>query len=459
MPTLPTDRLADRVAAKRADARIPGIAAAIVRDGGIAWFAGEGRADLDRDDPPTEGSLGRVASVTKTFTATAILQLRDRGLLALDDPLTAHLPEFAAVQERGGRRSDVTIRRLLTHRSGLVTESPPTHWDGPAGPEFPSRDAILAALPQTAVVIPADSAFKYSNLAFALLGEVVARLGGRPYPEHVRAEIFEPLGMLSSSFEPGRTVRARAMTGYSPTPHADRATPAPTTSLHGLTSAGQLWTSVGDLARWVAFQVRGDGLVADGGPRILSAASHEDSFRPLYVEPDLSMAQCLAWRVNRVGTHAFHNHGGSVHGFNTSVSFHRPSRTGAIVLMNLWPTTSAAELAFDLLDVAIGGPGARTWPAADDEPPAPVPESVRPFLGRFRAEPGVDVEVAWRDGALRFLAPPGAFPLHVPGELARLPGRDGAFRVLTGRGAGEEIAFDDAANAFELGGFRYERSR
>ncbi len=396
--------------------------------------------------------------MTKTFTATAVLQLRDRGLLSLDDPLERHLPEFTAVRETGGRRADVTLRRLLTHRSGLVTESPPTRWDGTHGPDFPTTEAILAALPETAVVIAADSAPKYSNLAFALLGEVVRRLDGRPYAAYVRDEVFEPLGMTDSTFEPDDRQRALAMTGYSPADHEDRPVPAPTASLRGLTSAGQLYTNVRDLAEWVAFQVRGDGCTREGR-RILSVESHAESMVPLYVDQDLATGQCLAWRLNRVGEHVFHNHGGSVHGFNTSVSFHRPSRTGAIVLTSIWPTTAAADLAFELLDAAIGGPAARTWPVLPTAPAAPVPDVFRPFLGRFRAEPGILMDVEWRDGALSFTSPPGASPLHTPAVLAPIDGRDAAFLVRTGRGAGEEIVFDQAAESFVIGGFHYRRAR
>jgi CubicO group peptidase (beta-lactamase class C family) len=456
MTALPSDRLHELVALKRAEAGLPGFAAGIVADGGLAWFSGQGRANLARDDAPVERSLGRVASVTKTFTATAILQLVDRGLVSLEDPLERHVPEFSAVQECGGRRADVTLRRLLTHRSGLVTESPPTRWDGPAGPEFPTPADLLAALPRTAVVIPADSAFKYSNLAFALLGEVVARVGGRPYATHVQEAIFDPLGMADSCFEPDAARAALAMTGYSPGWLTDVPTPAPNASLRGITSAGQLWTNVADLARWVAFQVRGDSRTADGRT-ILSAASHEESFRPLYVEADLNQAQCLAWRLNRVGEQRFHNHGGSVHGFNTSVSFHRPSRIGAIVLTNLWPTTAAAELCWALLEAAIGVPTTRAWSTGDAAPPAPAPDALRPFLGRFRAEPGVLVDVVWRDGALRFHVDPGRYALHAPATLQPIAGRDGAFHVRDGRAAGEEFQFEPDATAFELGGFRYER--
>ena len=458
MIRLPTDRLEELVAAKRHDAGLPGVAAGIVTNGALARFSGQGRADLQHPEPPTERSLGRVASVTKTFTATAVLQMRDRGLLSLDDPVERHLPEFAAVRETGGRRADVTIRRLLTHRSGLLTESPPTHWDGPDGPDFPTLDAILAALAETAVVIPADSASKYSNLAFALLGEVVARLSGRSYAEHVQAEIFDPLGMTDSTFEPDERRRALAMTGYAPGDYEDRPLPAPTASLRGLTAAGQLYANVRDLAKWVAFQLRGDGRTPDGR-RILSEAAHEASFQPLYVDPDFISGQCLAWRVTRVGEHVFHNHGGSVHGFNTSVGFHRPSRVGVIVLMNLWPTTAAVELALDLLDTAIGGPTARSWGRPDAAPPEPAPDALRPFLGRYRAEPGILSELVWRDGALRFETTTGKYGLISPAVVSPIAGREGAFRFETGRAAGEEIAFDPGAETFSIGGFVYRRAR
>lgn len=457
MTALPSDRLHGLVALKRAQAGLPAVVAGIVAEEALAWFSGQGRADLDGATAPTERSLGRVASVTKTFTATAVLQLVDRGLVSLDDPLERHVPEFAAVEERGGRRADVTLRRLLTHRSGLVTESPPTRWDGPGGPDFPTGADILAALPETAVVIPADSAFKYSNLAFALLGEVVARRAGRPCEEHVQAEILDPLGMTDSCYEPDAARAALAMTGYSPGWLSDRPTPAPRTSLRGLSSAGQLWTNVADLARWVAFQLRGDGRTREGRV-VLSEATLEESFRPLSVEPDLNQAQCLAWRLNRVGDHLFHNHGGSVHGFNTSVSFHRPSRVGAIVIASLWPTTAAAELCWALLETAIGGPAARAWPREDAPPPTPLPDALRPFTGRFRAEPGLLVDIVWRDGSLAFHVDPGRYSLHAPGLLEPIPGREGAFRVRGGRGAGEEVAFDRAAASFDLGGFHYLRT-
>ena len=447
---LMTDRLEALAAQRRRDLGVPGLAVGIVVDGDLAWFAGLGWADVDRSVPPTPRSLARVASVTKTFTATAILQIRDRGLLRLDDPLERHLPEFAVVREDGGRRSDVTIRAILTHRSGLVTESPPTRWDTPS---FPTMAEIIAALPDTAVAVAAESEWKYSNLGFGLLGEVVARLGGRPYVEHVRAEIFEPLGMGDSAFQLDDAGRALAMTGYLPGEHEDRPRPAPVASLLGLTAAGQLHSNVADLARWIAFQTGAH----PAGDRVLTRATLAESHEVRYVQPDWTMGQTVAWRIVRRGERLIHNHGGSVHGFNSNVAFHLPTRTGAIVLANLWPSLIASQLAADLLEIVVDGAHPRAAAAGS---PSAAPAGLRPLLGRYRAEPGIDADIEWRDGALRLLAPAGSFPLHAPVELVPVAGRERVFRLAHGRGAGEIAAFTqdgDGRPGFELGGFAYRR--
>ena len=115
--------------------RLPGMALGIVRDQELAWFDGFGAADLDSGRKPTEDTIARVASVTKTFTATAIMQLRDEGRLELEDPLARHIPEFASARAVHGDIEGVTLRRLLTHRSGLVTESPDPRLERPRLPQ------------------------------------------------------------------------------------------------------------------------------------------------------------------------------------------------------------------------------------------------------------------------------------------------------------------------------------
>ncbi len=191
-------KLQRRIAQIVAQERPPGLAIGIVRDQELVWQQGFGLADIASGRPVDQHTLFLVASISKTFTATAIMQLRDERKLRLDDPIVRFIPEFSAVPNLFGSIEDVTLLRLLTHRSGLVGESPTAHW---STTRFPTREEVLATIPKLQIAIEPDSAFKYSNLGFALLGEVIARVSGRSFTEYVRSEILTPLGMDSSAFE------------------------------------------------------------------------------------------------------------------------------------------------------------------------------------------------------------------------------------------------------------------
>lgn len=435
-----------------AEQSLPGLAVGLVRDDELAWFAGFGRADLDRDAAPTVNSLARVASVTKTFTATAILQLRDAGHLSLDDPLVEHIPEFASAQVADGTLEGVTLRRLLTHRSGLVTESPVDGW---SALRFPTRDEILAALPQTEIVIPADSAWKYSNLGYGLLGEVIGRISGVPYEQYVQENLLDPLGMTGATFDLDDESRSMLMTGHNPARYQARPEPAAYAHLQGISAAGQLQASVADLARWVSFQFRGDG-GARAGAQVLDGRSLNEMHRPQYIEDDWSAGQCLGWRATRIGDHVYHNHGGGIHGFSTQVWFHRPSRTGAIVLLNSWPPPGGFDLVQQILERVLAEE------AATDAAPidmSPVPPSYAGLLGSYLADPGQWVDIVWRDGALRLEVTSGqASALHAPAQLQPTDA-EGVFRVQGGRAAGERVQFvsGEGGPRYRLGAFEFRR--
>jgi CubicO group peptidase (beta-lactamase class C family) len=448
--------------------RLPGIALGIVRDDELAWFGGFGRADLDEDAAPTADSLARVASVTKTFTATAIVQLRDEGKLNLDDPLVKHIPEFSAVQIRAGSLEAVTLRRMLTHRAGLATEAP---LDGWGALRFPTRDEILAALPETEVVIPQDSAWKYSNLAYGLLGEVIQRLSGQSYEAYIQSHLFDPLAISSATFDLDDVAKvgasygdtalrqSRLMTGYNPTPYQDRPEPAAYAHLQGIAAAGQLHASVADLAKWVSFQFR----TADGpraGAQVLDGSSLTEMHRPQYIEADWSAGQCLGWRATRVGERVYHNHGGGIHGFGTQVIFNIPRRTGAILFINMWPPHGGLNLAQEVLELILSADEARVVVGELSEFTS-VPEAYRRLLGTYCAAPGIWVNIEWRAGALRLAPPEGKdYSLHAPAELVPTD-NEREFRVCGGRGAGEKAVFRMDAESqmlsYELGAFEFRK--
>ena len=436
--------------------RDAGLAAAIIVDGEIAWFKGIGRADLEAGRPPDRLTTSRVASITKTFTATAIMKLRDAGMLELEDPLVLHIPEFAAARALAGTLEGVTIKRLLTHHSGLSTEPPLPTW---AKPEFPGMDRIIDAISDAEVVIPQDSRWKYSNFAFGLLGEVVHRLTGKSYAEYVGSEIIRPLGLDYTTFEIDEVGPGRMATGYVPAvPPGSGLRNAPYAHLEGLTSAGQLHSNVHDLARWVGFHT-----AAIDSP-VLGRKSLDEMHRPVYISPDWSWGQALAWRAHRRGDRVYQEHGGGIHGYSSQVVFNKPARMGAITLANVWPPAPRDSVAMALLDAAIDAAGDRGSGQKPESPGPELPQEIDKFTGAYFAEPYVAVDLTRQGNALR-LEPGSAdtMNLHAPCDLA--VGRAGGgleIRVVNGRGAGEVLDFqfgpDGTVTGFLLGGFMYEKT-
>lgn len=465
--TTPSDALAipddldERVETARAAFDLPAIAVAITDERGeIVRFAGAGSvAAGDLPKPPTPRTAWRVASITKPFTATSIFRLRDAGLLDLDDQLAVHLPEFAAARPFGGPVADVTLRRILLHQSGMQTESPLPSWS--AG-RFPSLEEILAAFPDTDVAIAPGGRFKYSNLAYGLLGEVVARRSGIPYVEYLRANVLGPLDMPDSRFDPATPDPAAALADSWVTsrPHGGPHRPAPYAGLNGIASAGQLITTAADLGRWIAAQFPGGP-----APHVLSDATLVEMQAATAVSSGPATCRTLGWELTTDLGGPVHGHGGGVFGFSSYLAFHVPARTGVIVLANLWPSRGAApQVAAELFADLLGGPR-RPAPAAPAEPPpstTPVPDEGRPFLGAWFAEPGFPVRIEWRTGGLHLLAADsGEYALHAPTRLG-IEGTD-RLRALDGRPAGELLKFGDRApdgtwSRFEVGGFVYERT-
>jgi D-alanyl-D-alanine carboxypeptidase len=244
------DLLEAWIEAQRVAHQLPGMSLGIVHDQALVWSGGFGWAVVERREPATADTLYRVGSITKLFTATALLILRDEGELHLDDPLTAHLPWFQ--MKAAADAGTITIRHLLTHTSGLPREGAfPYFTDS----RFPSLDELRARLPMQERPLPVETRWKYSNLGATLAGEVVTAVAGEPYVDFVRRRILAPLGMtatLVATPEPGHP---RLATGY-----ARRllgSAPAPFNDLRGLTAAGNMTTSVADLARFAMLQLRG----------------------------------------------------------------------------------------------------------------------------------------------------------------------------------------------------------
>jgi CubicO group peptidase (beta-lactamase class C family) len=374
--------------------RLPGVAAGVVHRDALAWSSGVGFADVGAGRAPDTATLYRVASITKTFTGTAIMQLRDEGRLHLDDPAMAHLPELRGAESPFGPIETVTVRRMLSHESGLQGDPPGTDWSGPAYEADPA--ASLARASEIGARVPPSTQQKYSNLAYQLLGEIVTRVSGIPYAEYLQARILDPLGLSSTGFDPvPDALGSRRAVGYAARGFSDElreSVAAPTTQ-----AEGGLWSCVADMARWLSFQ-----LGAPAAPQVLEAATLAEMHRPRYLADDtFSEAFGIAWYTVRRGDVSWVQHSGGLHGFITNVCFDPKEGVGAIALVNgLGP---AHELAMELAALA------RDAVRADPDPiaaPVPLPAGWDGLLGLYADPDYMSVlRLEWRDGRLTFVDP------------------------------------------------------
>jgi CubicO group peptidase (beta-lactamase class C family) len=399
--TSPVTAVADRLEAKAAsfvkENRLPGAAVGVVHGDELVWSAGVGFADVASRRASDASTLYRIASITKTLTGAAIMQLRDQGRLHLDDPIVEHTPELRNAHSPFGPIETVTIRRMLSHESGLMSEPPGTDWAVPTYEGVVERN--LARPEEIGAKVAPNTQWKYSNLAYQLLGEVVTRASGEPYVERLRAAILEPLRMASTAFEPlPEELLARRATGYSARWFTDELDVA--LVMPPVWAEGGLWSSVEDLARWLSFQFRTDAGPGVGA-QILSGSTLKEMHTPRYlVDEAWTEAWCVAWYAMRREDVVWVQHSGGLPGFSTNLCFDPKERVGAIALFN--GIGYAEKLTMDLAGIART---AVREAAPVIEPPAAMPEPYRSILGIYISpQSGELIRLEWRDAKLMFVS-------------------------------------------------------
>jgi CubicO group peptidase (beta-lactamase class C family) len=422
-----SEQLDPRARRAQSEWRLPSLSACVFRDGEVVWECVLGLADVERQEAATPEHAYRVGSITKTFTAVAVLQLREAGLVDLDAALRSYVPEVPV---------GPTVRHALSHLSGLQREPPGEIWETM---KPPSREELLAGLEDAELVLRPGERWHYSNLAVALLGEVVTRAGGGSYEAYLRERILEPLGLTRTQLRPD----GPCATPYFVEPYADRVRPEPDLELTETTSAaGWLWSTPRDLARWADF-------LATGDERVL--AKHVlDEMARVQTMADVE-AWTLGWGLGlelyRSGDRVLAGHGGAMPGFLAAVCVQRAERTGAAVLTNTsagaLPETLAVELACTALDELDRTPPA--W-----QPQQDVPEDVEPLLGRWWSE-GDEIVFVWAAGRLRAdVDAPGGPTWNTRSFLER--DGDGRWRVVEGHELGEllRVVRDDEGAVTKL---------
>ena len=302
---------------------LPGIAVGVVADQELVWATGFGFADVRNRKPMTPDTRFRMASHSKLFTATAIMQLREQGKLRLDDPVSKYLPWFK-VKPANDDDGPITIEQLLTHSSGLPREAG-AHW---TTLEFPTEDEIRRAIGDRQAAFAPQTRWKYSNLAYTIAGMVVEQVSGQSWADYVQRNIFSPLGMTASSVD--KNVDGLAVAYNRRMPDGTREL-LPFTDARGMASATGITSTVTDMAKFVSAQFRKGPA---GGNRILSTGSLREMHRVRSLDNDWTSGTGIGFGVSRVAGKTYIGHGGGYPGYTTQTLIDLESKVGVIVLTN-----------------------------------------------------------------------------------------------------------------------------
>ena len=409
MTTL-TAKLEETVREYMARSHVAGLALALVKDGELVAAEGFGVANIDTGEKIAPDTRFSIMSVTKTITSTAVMQLRDRGLLGLDEPVNKYIAP-ARITNEWEAESPVTMRQLLTHTGGL-----------PVGPylsteklplaEFVNRFARTVYRPGTDMI--------YANWGFDAAGVLISNLSGHPVDDFLRESIFEPLGMTASALALPDDRAPRAWGHYYSAldgrlrrgPPFDWPTIPPT-------PAGGVWSNVLDLSKFLVAHLTGGG-------GILSATSIAEMHRVHARQGNCDSGQGIGFRVTRVnGRHTF-LHGGD-DGFTAFLAGQPEANVGVAMLMNTGGMQAARSVIGNSALAALAPPERRTFAAA-----APVTPGL--YKSTFW-----EIEVEAREDTLT--AVPGFVLAEEPAASA-LHSSGGGVEAEGGMFHGFELAFE-----------------
>ncbi|HEX7264944.1 MAG TPA: serine hydrolase domain-containing protein [Candidatus Dormibacteraeota bacterium] len=332
-----------------------GLALGVVRDGRLEFFHAHGLADIAAHRPVTEDTVFRIASITKTFTAIAVMQLWEQGLLDLDAPANHYLRAYKLVSAKAGFRP-ATARQLLTHTAGIREVLHPSGLlrmqdlgeTVRAGRPVPS----LAEYYRGGLRIDAEpgTRFTYTNHGFATLGQIVEDISGQSLDRYMRERIFEPLGMANTDLVRSDRVESQLAKGYN---RRDGARPVPDYNLIPV-GAGGIYSTSKDMARYMAALLGGG---ANEHGRVLKPATVATMFQPHY-QPDPRLAGIgLGFFRTNLGGHRTVEHDGLLPGFDSQIFLAPNDGIGVMAFANgpghglHWLTPEVAGVMRHLLGV------------------------------------------------------------------------------------------------------------
>ena len=332
-----------------------GLAVGVVRNGSLEFFRGHGVADITSNTPITEETVFRVGSITKTFTAIAVMQLWEQGRLDLDAPVSDYLRAYRLIPAKASF-GPATVRHLLTHTAGIPEL---LHPSGLLRPLFGETVRAGQPVPSLAeyyrgglrVVAEPGTRYRYTSHGFATLGQIIEDVSGQPLDRYLREHIFEPLGMSGTSLILSELARSRLATGY----HLGAGGAKAVTDYEVVTAgAASACSTTKDMARYVA-ALLGGGANEHGS--VLKPATLATMFEPHYQPDPRIPGMGLAFLRGTVGGHPVVEHQGVVPGFNSQIFLAPGDGVGVIAFTNgarqalVWLPAETAGLLGHLLGV------------------------------------------------------------------------------------------------------------
>jgi CubicO group peptidase (beta-lactamase class C family)/D-alanyl-D-alanine dipeptidase len=365
---------------------IPSISIAVVDDQRVVFSASVGYADAKTKTPATPDTPYRVGSVSKPFTALLLMIFVELGLIDLDTPVQKYLPEFQPINKTGKK---ITLRQMLSHRSGVVRE-------GPVGNSFDETQPTLAdtvkSLNKTELLFEPGSTTAYSNMALATVGYVLERTQKEEFAKLMQRKLLDPIGMKDSNFILTPDLRKRLPKAAMWTYHG-REFPAPVWDF-GMFPAGNLYSSVNDQAKFLKFLFAG-GRGPNG--QVLNKETLEKMWTVQFPDKDKKAGFGLGFFVSEFEGKRLIRHGGAVYGFSTEFAALPDDKLGVIVCAskddsNAVPTRIAATALKMMLAKKAGKP----LPKLENSSALDA-EVARSLAGRYRSNDKT-IEIYERDG-------------------------------------------------------------
>lgn len=318
------DAIDQFVAAQMESQHIPGLSLAVVRGGAVVLARGYGLANLELNVRVTPESVFQIGSITKQFTATAVMMLAEEGKVGLDESISRYQEGLPAAW------SGVTVRRLLNHTSGIKSFT--------SLPDFLARYAVWPTTLEHVVSLIADEAlefapgaqYAYNNTGYYLLGHVIEKASGRPYASFLRERIFVPLKMNDTRVNVVKDVIPQRADGYGW--EEDRWCHAPRVSMDWVYSAGALVSTAPDLAKWD---------MALGHESLLPRSTWEGMWTPTRLNDGTMAGYGFGWVVGETGGRRTLSHGGGIPGFMSFMERCPEDDLAVIVLTNVLPSDPA----------------------------------------------------------------------------------------------------------------------